>query len=785
MTIYNPTGSSSTPSLQQVTDVGATTTVESTFSTGIVTPQLKASTSAGQTFKTNSGADWLHGGNGGSANATMYGGWNYDNATANTIASFGASKTLTSLSTSTYPSLTELSYVKGVTSAIQTQLDGKQASGTYVTGATNSSLSQSGTTLSLNTANSNTYSAQQIFNKADTSTVVNPPSNLVINFTADGSGFYADNTNYSYIIYSYQGGVHDIVGTANNAYDPDDANYYYVDLGWTDASVDGYHIYDVNNNQYYDAGNVTTVQITPSTSWISGTPPSSPSVILTPNNALSSQNDKDIASQNINVLEFGSAPLRFLWDYTNQYLKIENTSSILQTLRANISADSINSSSFTGAWNGSPITNAYISGGIDATKIGSGSVSNTEFSYLDGVTSAIQTQLNSKQATLVSGTNIKTINSTSLLGSGDISISSTPAGSNTQIQYNNSGAFGANSLFTFDGNSQGIGVATPLTTRQHLVAPTASYTTITGTITSISAGNWDCTVTGSGTLFTTELRKGDTLAHPSNNSITGVVTRVISDTSCVIMGTYIAGYTGANFRRFRAIEAVDDSSGNTIYSLSQNNFNPLTGASNLPTHQLLGDVLIQNTSVPQHGIYMRTSATDGRMRMGHSNSSAYIQFQQGNAAIGIDGASLSNTVWAMPIRLGGTSFSTGQNSIYYDKTGNGVSQTIKQSVESYAQNGVQPAYEMYATTLGFGTRDTTWNNYFGGTLTLNMDSSGNWSTERPFRLKGYTVATLPTGVQGMEAFVTDALAPAYGSTLVGGGAVVARAFFNGTNWINA
>lgn len=44
----------------------------------------------------------------------------------------------------------------------------------------------------------------------------------------------------------------------------------------------------------------------------------------------------------------------------------------------------------------------------------------TELNYTDGVTSAIQTQLNGKQATLVSGTNIKTVNSTSLLGSGDI-----------------------------------------------------------------------------------------------------------------------------------------------------------------------------------------------------------------------------------------------------------------------------------------------------------------------------------------------------------------------------
>jgi hypothetical protein len=33
---------------------------------------------------------------------------------------------------------------------------------------------------------------------------------------------------------------------------------------------------------------------------------------------------------------------------------------------------------------------------IDATKIHDGSISNTEFGYLNGVTSAIQTQINSK-----------------------------------------------------------------------------------------------------------------------------------------------------------------------------------------------------------------------------------------------------------------------------------------------------------------------------------------------------------------------------------------------------
>jgi hypothetical protein len=46
-------------------------------------------------------------------------------ATASTIAHFDATKNVESLPTATYPNLTELSYVKGVTSAIQAQINAK------------------------------------------------------------------------------------------------------------------------------------------------------------------------------------------------------------------------------------------------------------------------------------------------------------------------------------------------------------------------------------------------------------------------------------------------------------------------------------------------------------------------------------------------------------------------------------------------------------------------------------------------------------------------------------
>lgn len=51
--------------------------------------------------------------------------------TASEILITDASKNIISAPVATYPSLTELTYLKGVTSAIQTQLNGKQATGSY------------------------------------------------------------------------------------------------------------------------------------------------------------------------------------------------------------------------------------------------------------------------------------------------------------------------------------------------------------------------------------------------------------------------------------------------------------------------------------------------------------------------------------------------------------------------------------------------------------------------------------------------------------------------------
>lgn len=75
-----------------------------------------------------------------------------------------------------------------------------------------------------------------------------------------------------------------------------------------------------------------------------------------------------------------------------------------------------------------------------------------------------------------------------------------------------------------------------------------------------------------------------------------------------------------------------------------------------------------------------------------------------------------------------------------------------------------------AAAVGIGTT----------TMQATLDVNGTVKT------KGYTVATLPTGVVGMYAYVTDQLTtcPVLDGTFTGGGAVVCSAFYNGAAWVH-
>jgi hypothetical protein len=86
---------------------------------------------------------------------------------------------------------------------------------------------------------------------------------------------------------------------------------------------------------------------------------------------------------------------------------------------------------------------------------------------VNAVAIANTTQVAAKQDTLVSGTNIKTINGASLLGSGNIPVVTSPSGVSGAIQFSNGSAFASDAanLFWDDVNNRlGVGLNNPTQT---------------------------------------------------------------------------------------------------------------------------------------------------------------------------------------------------------------------------------------------------------------------------------------------------------------------------------
>lgn len=137
------------------------------------------------------------------------------------------------------------------------------------------------------------------------------------------------------------------------------------------------------------------------------------------------------------------------------------------------------------AWS---VTDTYLWTGINANKIWGWAVSNTEFSYLDGVTSGIQSQIDGK----VTNARTLTINWVGYDLSADrswtITAWWTPAWSTSYIQYNTGGAFDAKSTFVFveDLDALGLQVAIPKAAAHFASITGATIADVTVSSTSLS-----------------------------------------------------------------------------------------------------------------------------------------------------------------------------------------------------------------------------------------------------------------------------------------------------------
>ena len=107
-------------------------------------------------------------------------------------------------------------------------------------------------------------------------------------------------------------------------------------------------------------------------------------------------------------------------------------------------------------------------------------------------------------------------------------------------------------------------------------------------------------------------------------------------------------------------------------------------------------------------------------------------------------------------------------------------------IQAAAGSAAAPSYEFG------GAGGTTMGMYQIGSGIIGCSTAGIerlrlstavFKSSLPIQLPGYTVATLPAGVQGMTAYVTDALGPTFLVAVVGGGTVVTPVFYNGAAWV--
>lgn len=100
----------------------------------------------------------------------------------------------------------------------------------------------------------------------------------------------------------------------------------------------------------------------------------------------------------------------------------------------------------------------------------------------------------------------------------------------------------------------------------------------------------------------------------------------------------------------------------------------------------------------------------------------------------------------------------------------------------YEANGFQSTHDTSWSTMQFGTPDKFRFRSNDGTTVMDFQSKTSIDFFVPMKPAVYTVATLPSGVSGYRAFVTDATATTFGSAVVGGGSNKVPVYADGTTW---
>lgn len=189
------------------------------------------------------------------------------------------------------------------------------------------------------------------------------------------------------------------------------------------------------------------------------------------------------------------------------------------------------------------------------------------------------------------------------------------------------------------------------------------------------------------------------------------------------------------------------------------------------------------------GAYVRTAGTSAKAIWGQSSGNRRQIYQMGNALTVQPGMSNNPNVADIftPGAYTGLHLLFRTASTGFQRSLDGAAGTTITRTSSSLPNGTPVQFLGTADATGTEYSDAQLSyGFLGGSTWTDTDSANLYSIMQ-FWLgakTGLTVARLPTvATLGDTLIVTDALAPTFLASVVGGGAVITPVFYNGTNWV--
>jgi len=389
----------------------------------------------------------------------------------------------------------------------------------------------------------------------------------------------------------------------------------------------------------------------------------------------------------------------------------------------------------------------------------------------------------------------------------------TPGGSTTQVQFNDAGSFGGDADLTWNKTTNVLGVTgdinlsdggTYTTTIQTVTATTnrtISFPDATGTVALVAGSSGQLVYNNAGAQAGASTLTYDGSILTTSGRFINSYNATASNPAKVFTGTWFTGGTATTTKPHFLVEPTGTTS--TAWSTSGTGLG-VNAASGFGGNLL--DLQVNGTSQARLNYrgdaLFKGIACEGLMPIANNGSLAI----SANAGFGANVDFNLAVFDSNPQRIKFRS----EVSLGWCNTTQPVSATtpdltlFRDAANTLAQrNGTNAqtfrVYNTYTSGTNYELGKLEWgSNVFrigtekgsgGGTartVEVHTDSIARLALDTTGSVRvvtGLTVATLPgTPAVGMIARVTDATAPAVGSTVTGGGAAAALVWYNGANW---